>query len=51
VTHGFTAPVVKWLQDHGLDAQAIPTRYEGERDDAAVEVAGDVAVDVETETT
>ena len=51
VTHGFTAPVVKWLQDHGLDAQAIPTRYEGERDDAAVEVAGDVAVDVAMETT
>lgn len=51
VTHGFTAPVVKWLQDHGLDAQAIPTRYEGERDDAAVEVTGDMAVEVTMETT
>jgi putative mRNA 3-end processing factor len=39
VTHGFTAPVVQWLRDTGRDAQAIPTRYEGERDDAAVDVA------------
>ena len=33
VTHGFTGPVVQWLRDKGLEAQAIPTRYEGERDD------------------
>jgi putative mRNA 3-end processing factor len=42
VTHGFTAPVVRWLQAKGLDARAIQTRFEGERDepeppDAAVE--------------
>ena len=35
VTHGFTGPVVRWLRDHGLQADALPTRYEGERDDAA----------------
>ena len=34
VTHGFTGPVVRWLTDQGLDARAIATRYEGERDDA-----------------
>ena len=35
VTHGFTGPVVRWLREHGLQADAIATRYEGERDDAA----------------
>ena len=35
VTHGFTAPVVRWLQEQGLEARAIATRYEGdERADA-----------------
>jgi putative mRNA 3-end processing factor len=33
VTHGFTLPVVRWLREHGLDATAIPTRFEGEQDD------------------
>ena len=37
VTHGFTGPVVRWLTEHGLDAKAIATRYEGERDDVAVD--------------
>jgi hypothetical protein len=31
--------VVKWLTDHGLEAQAIATRYEGERDDVTAETA------------
>jgi putative mRNA 3-end processing factor len=30
VTHGFTAPVVRWLQEQGLEARAIATRYEGD---------------------
>jgi putative mRNA 3-end processing factor len=30
VTHGFTAPVVRRLQEEGLDARAIATRYEGD---------------------
>ena len=34
VTHGFTGPVVRWLQERGLAASALATRYEGERDDA-----------------
>jgi putative mRNA 3-end processing factor len=33
VTHGFTAPVVRWLKEHGVDAQAVQTRFEGERDE------------------
>ena len=35
VTHGFTAPVARWLRERGLDAQAVQTRFEGERDDDA----------------
>ncbi len=35
VTHGFTGPVVRWLREHGLAADALATRYEGERDDTA----------------
>jgi putative mRNA 3-end processing factor len=34
VTHGFTGPVVRWLREHGLSADTLATRYEGERDDA-----------------
>ncbi|WP_435017388.1 ligase-associated DNA damage response exonuclease [Tundrisphaera sp. TA3] len=34
VTHGYTAVVVKWLREKGIEAGIVPTRYEGERDDA-----------------
>ena len=34
VTHGYTGPVVRWLREQGLDAEAVATRFEGERDDA-----------------
>jgi hypothetical protein len=27
----------RWLREHGVDALAIETRYEGERDDAPAE--------------
>jgi putative mRNA 3-end processing factor len=40
VTHGFTGPVVRWLTQHGLDASAVQTRFEGERDDEISEAAG-----------
>jgi putative mRNA 3-end processing factor len=36
VTHGYTGPVVRWLRERGLDAQAVQTRFEGETDDDAV---------------
>ncbi|MFN7140954.1 MAG: ligase-associated DNA damage response exonuclease [Limisphaerales bacterium] len=29
-THGYTAPVVRWLREHGWQAEPIATRYEGE---------------------
>lgn len=35
VTHGYTAVVTRWLVEQGIDAQIVPTRYEGERDDSA----------------
>ena len=47
VTHGFTGPVVQWLTEHGLEARAIATRWEGERDDAAVDATES---DAETDT-
>ena len=33
VTHGYTGPVVRWLQEHGIDARAVATRFEGEKDE------------------
>jgi putative mRNA 3-end processing factor len=39
VTHGYTGPVVRWLQERGIEAQAIRTQFEGERDDEMAEVA------------
>jgi len=33
-THGYTGVLVRWLRERGLDAQAVETRYEGEREDA-----------------
>jgi putative mRNA 3-end processing factor len=38
-THGYTGVLVRWMVEHGLDARALETRYEGERDDAAGETA------------
>jgi putative mRNA 3-end processing factor len=35
VTHGYTAPVVRWLQERGVDARAVATRFEGERKELA----------------
>ncbi|HXM45597.1 MAG TPA: hypothetical protein VN924_30450, partial [Bryobacteraceae bacterium] len=39
VTHGYRAPVVEWLKQQGLDAQAIETRFEGEQDETGAEPA------------
>lgn len=47
VTHGFTGPVVRWLREHGLESDALATRYEGERDDAPEPAAGDDAARVD----
>ncbi|MEM8530226.1 MAG: ligase-associated DNA damage response exonuclease [Chloroflexota bacterium] len=39
VTHGYTAVVVRWLEEHGLEAHSVQTRFEGERDDSSADDA------------
>ena len=39
VTHGYRAPMVEWLKQQGLDAQAIETSFEAEQDEIAAEPA------------
>jgi putative mRNA 3-end processing factor len=34
VTHGYREPVVRWLREHGLDALAIASAWEGEEEGA-----------------
>jgi putative mRNA 3-end processing factor len=44
VTHGYSEPLVRWLCEHGLDAQTLKTEFTGEEgsaDDAAAEAASD----------
>jgi putative mRNA 3-end processing factor len=43
VTHGYTGPVVRWLQEKGVEAKTVQTRFEGEQDDELAELAEDVA--------
>jgi putative mRNA 3-end processing factor len=44
-THGYTGVLARWLRERGLEAQALETRYEGERDDAPAAAGRDDAVD------
>ena len=37
VTHGYRAQLARWLEENSLQAHAIDTQYEGERDEAAAE--------------
>jgi putative mRNA 3-end processing factor len=39
VTHGYVAPLVRWLTETGLEAEAFETRFSGEQDDAAADSA------------
>jgi putative mRNA 3-end processing factor len=32
VTHGYRAPLARWLVENGVDAEALETRFEGEQD-------------------
>ena len=41
VTHGYTAQVVRWLEERGYDALAVETRFTGERADLDAEPAAD----------
>ncbi len=34
VTHGYASELARWIQEHGLEAMAIPTQFSGEIDDA-----------------
>lgn len=43
VTHGFREPVVRWLEEHGIEAQSIESHWEGEGDGEA-ERAADAAL-------
>jgi putative mRNA 3-end processing factor len=33
LTHGFTGPMVRWLREKGRKAEAVRTRFEGEREE------------------
>jgi putative mRNA 3-end processing factor len=44
-THGYTGVLARWLRERGLDAQALETRYEGERDDTTEAAKGDDGLD------
>lgn len=47
-THGYAAAVARYLSERGIDARALPTRWEGEQDDAgAQEAKEEAAADVE----
>jgi len=37
VTHGYTAVVVRWLQEQGYDSRAIETRFSGEGEEPEIE--------------
>jgi putative mRNA 3-end processing factor len=41
VTHGYNNAFARWLSEQGIPAQAIETRFQGERDDLAVEEAAE----------
>lgn len=47
VTHGYREPVVRWLTEHGIEARAIASRWEGESEEDIVlpEGADDDAAD------
>jgi putative mRNA 3-end processing factor len=45
ITHGYSDVLARWLQERGLDARVVPTRFEGERDDATGDVPGEEAAE------
>jgi putative mRNA 3-end processing factor len=40
VTHGYRHPLVRWLSEKGLQAQAVDTRFEGEQDEVGEPLDG-----------
>lgn len=49
VTHGYSATMVRWLQERGLEAQVFPTRFEGEQDDAPEPTEADLEPEITDE--
>ncbi len=45
LTHGYTAVVARWLGDHGREAHAVATRYEGESERERAETPAAEATD------
>jgi putative mRNA 3-end processing factor len=41
VTHGYSATVVRYLQEQGLDAKVLETEFEGEQDDSVAEAVAE----------
>jgi putative mRNA 3-end processing factor len=39
VTHGYRAPLARWLEENGTEAHAVETQFEGERDENAAELS------------
>ena len=39
VTHGYTPPLVRYLSDLGIDAQALETAYTGEEEERKEQIA------------
>jgi putative mRNA 3-end processing factor len=46
-THGRTGPMVRWLQDRGIDAASLHTEFIGERDDVEIDATDLDATDVD----
>jgi putative mRNA 3-end processing factor len=50
VTHGYTAVLVRWLKEKGIDAHAVATQFEGESAEAAVAEETDLGASAAAET-
>ncbi|MEP6716566.1 MAG: DNA ligase-associated DEXH box helicase, partial [Terriglobia bacterium] len=52
VTHGYRAPMVRWLTEQGREARSLETRFEGEEGEAGddkEDIKEDVNADVNAE--
>ncbi len=45
VTHGYRDPVVRWLREHGLEAHAIASQWEGDEEEASDASANELDVE------
>jgi putative mRNA 3-end processing factor len=47
-THGRTGPMIRWLREAGIEAEALQTEYVGERDDVEIDTPESDTPDLET---